>query len=88
MAECFANAKENVFNGNLNCWYHCLFWILLPHKLEDIYNCILCIVTGDLYVQYVKHNQFRYKMLAYLTNTPVPAPLQSTDPNRRLASGL
>ncbi|KAI8583336.1 hypothetical protein K450DRAFT_223138 [Umbelopsis ramanniana AG] len=48
MAECFANAKENVFNGNLNCWYHCLFWILLPHKLEDIYNCILCIVTGDL----------------------------------------
>ncbi|KAH8555967.1 hypothetical protein BGW37DRAFT_154312 [Umbelopsis sp. PMI_123] len=48
MAERFRYAKDNVFNGNLNCWYHCLFWILLPHKLEDVYNCILCIVTDDL----------------------------------------
>ncbi|KAI9287804.1 hypothetical protein BC943DRAFT_201643 [Umbelopsis sp. AD052] len=82
MAECFANAKDNVFNGNLNCWYHCLFWILSPHTLEDIYNCILCIVTDDLYVQYVKQN--RHKMLAWLTNF-YPSAHSSNSPYGTLA---
>ncbi|GAB5589347.1 hypothetical protein Unana1_04247 [Umbelopsis nana] len=45
--ECLRYAKDNVFNGNLNCWYHCLFWILQPQSLEDVWELLLCVVDGD-----------------------------------------